>query len=52
MKEYPDFDTAVDEYFSKIYAQKVEIEKVEHERTVDTKLAKVPPSPKSYSKTK
>eukprot|EP01125_Pyxidicula_operculata_P002654 TRINITY_DN124_c5_g1_i2.p1 TRINITY_DN124_c5_g1~~TRINITY_DN124_c5_g1_i2.p1 ORF type:complete len:1071 (+),score=346.11 TRINITY_DN124_c5_g1_i2:76-3288(+) len=41
LKEYSSFDAAVDEYFSKIYSQKVEIEKEKQETLVDKKLEKV-----------
>lgn len=41
LKEFADFDSAVDEYYSKLYAQRVASEQVEHEATVDKRLDKV-----------
>jgi len=41
LKEFPSFDSTVDHYFSRFYAQKVEHARSEHESIMDKQLEKV-----------
>lgn len=39
--QFPDFDSAVDEYFSKVEGQKVEAQRIEHEQSFTKRVDKV-----------